>query len=97
MTQLIVKSDHISSITPLIRAAIKTQLSLVATGIKRTRERLTAFEQKYGFSTEELLKQEHEGTLNDDELDIIEWLGEWRMLERLQDEHHELAEIEICS
>lgn len=97
MTQILVKSDHISSITPLIRAAIKTQLSVIATGIRRTRERLSDFEHKYGFSTEALLKKEHDGTLNDDELDIIEWLGEWRMLERLQDEHKELEEIEICS
>ena len=67
MTQILVKSEHIDSITPLLKAAIKTQLSVIATGIRRTKERLTYFEKRYGFSTEELLKKEHTGTLDDDE------------------------------
>lgn len=97
MTQLIVKSDHATPIIPLLRAAIKTELQVINTGIRRTQARLQQFEQHYGFSTTELLNREQAGTLNDDELETIEWLGESRMLLRLQDERRALTEIEICS
>lgn len=81
----------------MIQAASHAQLQMIATGIRRTQMRLQHFEQQYGFSTEHLLKSEADGTIDDDSLDIIEWLGESRMLARLQSEYHELAEIEICS
>jgi hypothetical protein len=97
MTQLIVKSDHQSAVTPLIEAAIHTQLRVIATGIRRTQERLSDFERQYGFSSADLLRKERDGALDDSALDIIEWLGECRMLARLQDEQRELTELEVCS
>jgi hypothetical protein len=97
MAQIMVKSGEIASVTPLIQAAIQTELRVIATGIRRTQTRLHQFEQRYGFSTEQLLKSESAGALDDNSLDIIEWLGESRLLTRLQAEYRELAEIEICS
>lgn len=97
MTQLMVKSGQVASILPLIQAAIHTHLQMIATGIRRTQNHLQQFEQQYGFSTEQLLKSETEGTIDDNSMDMIEWLGESRMLARLQSEYRELADIEICS
>ena len=97
MTQLMVKSARFASVTPLIQAALQTELRVIATGIRRTQARLHQFEQRYGFSTEQLLKNEVTGTVDDNSIEMIEWLGESRMLTRLQAEYRELAEIEICS
>lgn len=97
MPQLIVKSENIRSTVSLISAALKTQLNVIATGIKRTRMRITYFETTYEFSTAELLEKETDGTLDDSDLEIIEWLGEYRMLERLEAEYRELVGLEICS
>lgn len=97
MTQLMVKSARIASVTPLIQAALQTELRMIATGIRRTQARLNQFEQRYGFSTEQLLKNEASGAIDDNSIEMIEWLGESRMLTRLQTEYRELAEIEICS
>lgn len=97
MTQLMVKSARIASVTPLIQAALQTELRVIATGIRRTQARLHQFEQRHGFSTEQLLKNEVTGAVDDNSIEMIEWLGESRMLTRLQAEYRELAEIEICS
>lgn len=97
MPQLIVKSENIRSTVSLISAALKTQLNVIATGIKRTRMRIKYFETTYEFSTAELLEKETLGTLDDSDLEIIEWLGEYRMLERLEAEYRELVGLEICS
>ena len=97
MPQLILKSANIISIEPLIRSAINTQLKMITTGIKRTKARLQYFEHKYAFSTKELLQQESQGTIDDNDLEIIAWLGERKMLERLETEYQELVGIEICS
>jgi hypothetical protein len=97
MTQLMVKSGRIASVTPLIQAALQTELRVIATGIRRTQTRLRQFEQRYGFSTEQLLKDVVAGVVDDNFIEIIEWLGESRLLTRLQTEYRELAEIEICA
>ncbi len=97
MAQIMVRSERIASVTPLIQAAIQTELRVIATGIRRTQSRLRQFEQRYGFSTEQLLKNEVAGAVDDNSIEIIEWLGESRLLTRLQTEYRELAEIEICA
>ena len=97
MTQIMVASSRKAAVIPLIQAALRTELGVMATGIRRTQARLRQFEQRFGFSTEQLLANEAAQTIDDNSLDMIEWLGESRMLARLQAEYRELTEIEICS
>lgn len=97
MTQIMVTSSRKTAVLPLIQAALRTELGVIATGIRRTQARLRHFEQRFGFSTEQLLANEAARTIDDNSLDMIEWLGESRMLDRLQAEYRELTEIEICS
>ncbi len=97
MIQLIVKSENKRSATALLLSVIHRQMKMITTGIQRTQQRLKYFEEKYHYSTQSLLKREAEGTLDDNNLDIIEWLGESRILERLETEYQDLVGIEICS
>ena len=60
-------------------------------------EESEAFEKKYGFSTPDLLGREAQGSLDDDNLEFIEWIGESKALERLLSEMEILKEIRICS
>ncbi len=97
MAQILVTSGQRTAVLPLIQAAFRAELGVIATGIRRTQARLRQFEQRHGFSTEQLLANEAANAVDDNSLEIIEWLGESRMLARLQAEYRELAEIEICS
>ena len=96
MTDLIVKSEQGDEVKSAIQSALDSQQSALQDSVKRTQKRLTSFEEKYGFDTGELFQRENQGTLNDDNLDFIEWLGEARTLEHLETELKLLEDIRIC-
>ena len=97
MTELSIKSDQPDAVKSELLAALESQRQMLHNSIKRTRLNLATYEKKYGFTTSELLKQEAEGTLDDHNLEWIEWIGETRMMERLQSELDLVNNIQICS
>ena len=97
MTELTIKSDQINAVKSELQAALEGQQRIIQDSIKRTEINLKAFEKQYGISTTDLLKQESEGAIDDDNLEMIEWLGEVRMLQRLQSELDLIEDIHICS
>ena len=54
-------------------------------GIKRTRERLTAFEKQFGMTSEEF-ERRYAAAEIDESLESIEWLGEIKMLRVLSEQ-----------
>ena len=54
-------------------------------GIKRTRERLTAFEKQFGMTSEEF-ERRYTAAEIDETLASIEWLGEIKMLRVLSEQ-----------
>lgn len=97
MTELTIKSDQTNAVKSELQAALDGQRRVIQDSIKRTKVNLSVFEKQYGTSTAELLEQEADGTIDDNNLDLIEWLGETRMLQRLQSELELLEDIRICS
>ena len=97
MTELIIKSEQAEAVKSEVQSALDGQRRAIKGSIKRTRGNLLAFEEKYGFSTLDLLQKESQGNLNDSNLDFIEWLGEARTLEHLEAELKLLEDIRICS
>lgn len=96
MTELIIKSSQPEAAKAEIQAALESQRRVICHSIKRTHKNIAAFEEKYGFPTSALLESERNGSLNDDNLELIEWIGETRLLERLEDELKILDEIQVC-
>lgn len=97
MTELTIKSDQAEAVKSELQSALDGQRRMIQDSIKRTETNLMAFEEKYGFNTSELLRRESDGSLNDDNLELIEWVGEVKVLERLRSELELLKEIRICS
>lgn len=95
MTELTIKSDQPEIVKSEIQSALDAQQRMVQDSLRRTRLNLAHFEKKFGHSTSDLLRKESE--LDDDNLELIEWLGEARLLERLQAELDLLDGIRICS
>jgi hypothetical protein len=81
---------------PLVEAAIQNELRLLKAGIQRTEQRLQAFETQYGFESEEFL-QRYENDELPETLDFAEWIGEYRLLERLQDKVATLQGIRFAN
>lgn len=96
MSQIILKADDTISIKPLIVSALHAEENELRTGILKTKQKLAAFERKYNLSTEDFLNISTE-SLPFNELEAIEWSGEYETLKRLEDELSSLKKIEICS
>lgn len=96
MTEITIKSNRAEAVRSELQAALDSQRCMIQDSVRLTRKNLGAFEEKYGFSTSQLLSSEADGSLDDDNLEITEWIGETKILERLESELELLEEIQIC-
>lgn len=97
MAYLSIESDDIEAAKSAIQSALSAQKRALSASISRTKNQIRSFEQKYNMSTEELLSRESNSTLDDSNLEFIEWLGEIRLLKRLEAELGTIESIKICS
>ena len=96
MAALTLTSRGQHPLRPLIEAAIYNELRLLQAGIGRTEERLQAFETQYGLSSQEFLRR-YENDELPESLDFAEWIGEYRLLERLREKANTLQEIRFAN
>ena len=83
LQNITITTDSKVSLRPLIESALHTEAKALALGLRRTRERLTEFEQRFGLTSAQFERRFAAREL-DESLDFIEWLGEiktWRLLE----------------
>jgi hypothetical protein len=96
MTELTLISTHQHPLKPLVEAALANELRLLEAGIRRTEQRLHEFEAKYQLSTDKFIHR-----FEDDEfeetLEFAEWIGEYRLLERLHEKANILRGIEFAN
>jgi len=59
---------------------------------KKTEQNLKGFEKKYNMNTEKFISDYEEDKL-EETIDFIEWIGEFRMLERLIDKLETMKSI----
>jgi hypothetical protein len=96
MAELTLISQDSGSLKPLIEGAISEALRLTEAGIQHTERRLQEFEEKYQLSTQEFLSR-YENDEMPETLDLDEWIGESRMLQRLQNKADRLRGIEFAN
>jgi len=80
----------------LVEAALDNELRLLRAGIQRTERRLGTFETRHSLSSQEFLRQ-YENDELPETLDFAEWVGEYRLLERLREKADTLQEIQIAN
>lgn len=95
MPALTLTSPHRRPLRPLVEAAIQNELRLLQAGIRRTEERLHAFEAEYDLSTQEFLRRYENDELSET-LTFAEWVGEYRLLIRLREKAETLQEIRFA-
>lgn len=96
MTELTLISAYNHPLMPLIQAALANEVRLLETGIRRTARRLSKYETKYQLSTREFIHSFEANEL-DETLELIEWIGEYRMLGRLQEKIEILRGIRFAN
>ncbi len=96
MSELTLISAYRQPLQPLISAALGNELRLLDSGIRRTKQRLGAYETKYNLPTREFIRRFATNEF-DETLELIEWIGEYRMLERLEEKRSVLKGIEFAN
>lgn len=96
MNQVVLKSSDNVSIKPIVVLALQAEQNELKTGILKTKAKLSTFEKKYNMSTDAFLKASP-AALPFNELEAVEWSGEYETLKRLGDGLSRLMKIELCS
>ena len=92
--QITVTSDAPVALKPLLESAIRSELRMLEMGLERTRQRLKAFEGQYGLNSEEFGHRFELGELPES-LDFIEWAGEIKTYQILENQHTVLQGVRL--
>ena len=95
MAELILVSPSQRPIQPLVEGALQNELRLLEAGIRRSEQRLKEFEIRYGLSTIDFL-QRYENDVLEETLEFAEWIGEYRLRERLLEKAEALRAIRFA-
>lgn len=96
MSRIIIEAEQPELLAGLLRGAIAHQIHLIQIGLRKTEKRLADFEHKYGMDTARFYQQCNQGILGD-ELDYMEWAGEYETLQRLREQDKQLKGAQLCS
>lgn len=96
MKQLVLKSQHGYPLRDMVAGALANEARLLQAGIERTEMRLHGFEIQRQLSTAEFLRRYEEDEFAES-LELTEWIGEARLLERMRSKLAVLQDIQIDS
>ena len=85
LNQVTVTTESPGVLKPLLRVAIRNEARALSHGIKRTRDRLAAFEKQFGMTSDEFERRYTAAELAES-LEFTEWLGEIKMLRVLDEQ-----------
>ncbi len=94
LQQVTITTPDAKKFKPLLQSAIRSELKTLRYGIVRTRERLTDFEEQFAMSTMEFEQKFGAGKL-EETLDFIEWWGEIKTLDLLEDKQQSLESARV--
>ena len=84
--------DGERQLKPLVEAALANELRLTEAGVKQAENKVHEFEKRYRMSSKEFITR-YENDEIEENLDLTEWIGELRLLERLQEKMETLRDI----
>jgi len=92
--QVTVRTESPTILKPILRSAIHNEARQLAHGIKRTQERLTALEERFGMRSAEFEHRFESGEL-DETLDYIDWLMEIQALRLLKEQYQAVTNARL--
>jgi sugar phosphate isomerase/epimerase len=87
--QMVIELREKGGAQPILQA-IESYKARLRASIERTQRRLAQFEQRYGVDTAHFVQEMTAEDLEGGDLEYVEWAGEARLLEGLQEELIEL-------
>jgi hypothetical protein len=96
MTDVRLVSKGERELKPLVQAALTNEVRLIEAGMQQAKNAIRAFEKKYQMPTQEFLSR-YENDEIEEAMDFAEWIGEIRLMERLQEKAETLRDIRFES
>jgi hypothetical protein len=96
MAELILVSPSQHPLQPLVEGALQNELRLLEAGIRRSEQRLQELEIRYGLSTADFIQRYEDDEL-EETLEFAEWIGEYRLKERLLEKADILRAIRFAN
>lgn len=96
MAELVLVSSRQLPLRPLVETALAHEVRLFEVGIRRTERRLREFEATYRMTTKEFVRRFENDEL-DETLELAEWIGEYRLLQRLNEKSEALRGVRFAS
>ena len=96
MTELVLVSTDTRPLRSLVEGALANELRLLQAGIHQTEQRLQLFEKQYQMPTAAFLEKFANDEF-DETLELAEWIGESRLLKRLQEKVNILQGISFAN
>ena len=96
MEQITLQSPHAYPLRELVEGALANEIRILRAGVQRTEMHLRDYEEKYQRTTAEFLNQQADDDLGET-LELIEWAGEARLLQRLHQKLEVLQDIQIAN
>jgi phage shock protein A len=96
MAELTLISPRKRQLRPVVEAALRTELRLLEVGIRRTEQKVRQFETRYGLPSAEFIRRYEQDEL-EETLEFAEWIGEYRLLQRLREKANTLQEIRFAN
>ncbi|MBM3136523.1 MAG: hypothetical protein FJZ89_14830 [Chloroflexi bacterium] len=96
MAELVLISPRQRQLKPLVEAALSNELRLLEAGIRRTEQRLRELETRYALPSTDFVRRYARNEL-EETLEFVEWIGEYRLLERLREKADALREIQFAN
>ncbi len=95
MNELVLVSTRQLALRSLVETALANEVRLLEAAIRRTERRLCEFEATYGMTTQDFLLRFENDEL-DETLEYAEWVGEYRLLQRLKEKNRSIAGDSVC-
>lgn len=95
MSTLTLVSSHPLPLKPLVGSALRKELRLWEAGIRRSTEKIAALEQRHDLATSAFV-QRYENDEMEETLELAEWIGEQRLLARLEEKAQTLRELQFA-
>jgi len=96
MARIIIEPQNANNVKSLVKSAVENELKFMGFGIAKTKKKLQELEKKFGMNSGNFYEKFNEGKMGDD-LEYIRWAGEYETLQKLQRDHNDLLETELCS
>ena len=95
LTRLCVEPlEQAQQLLPLVRAAVNSEIDRLELALKLARERLLPFERKYGVSSKRFIEEMTAEDLQGGDDEYVQWAGEYRLMQRLEERLVRLQEVE---